>query len=146
MRAGTSILRPSEVRTKRGWAARWVCPALATTHLRQLQLSRVVHWQSLKRRAGWPLSALSKAASARSASISATSQMLRARPNRQLTRLCSHHAIKASRAKPELARNTIFTSGQCLRICPTMRSTSSRAPAAPSMFERRSFEASSWRP
>ena len=48
----------------------------------RLQLSRVLQVKSLKRRAGFPLLWLSAAASASSASISATSRALRARPNR----------------------------------------------------------------
>ena len=55
-------------------------------------------------------------------------------------------AINSSRAKPESARSTILTRGQRARIWATMRSTSSRAPADASMFERRSLAASRCRP
>jgi len=54
--------------------------------------------------------------------------------------------MSASRAKPESARSRIATRGQRARMWPTMRATSSTAPAEASMFERRSLAASSWLP
>jgi hypothetical protein len=60
--------------------------------------------------------------------------------------LASHHAISASRAKPESARSNTRTRGQHARTWATIRATSSTAPAAASMLERRSLAASRWRP
>jgi len=75
-----------------------------------------------------------------------TSRGLRARPNRKSTRFSSHQTISASRAKPPSPRSTMRTRGQQARTWPTMRATSSTAPAEASMFERLSFAASRWRP
>ena len=55
-------------------------------------------------------------------------------------------AISVSRAKPPSARSTIRTRGQRARMWATIRATSSTAPAEASMFERRSFAVSRWRP
>jgi hypothetical protein len=74
--------------------------------------------------------------------IASSRRSLRARPNRKSTRFASHHAISASRAKPESPRSRMRTRGQRRRIRATMRATSSIAPAAPSIFDRRSFAAS----
>jgi hypothetical protein len=54
--------------------------------------------------------------------------------------------MRASRAKPLSARSRIFARRQRARICRTMRSISSTAPADASMFERLSLAASSWPP
>jgi hypothetical protein len=54
--------------------------------------------------------------------------------------------ISASRAKPPSPRRMIRTRGQRPRICPTMRATSSTAPAEASMLARLSLAASRWRP
>ena len=75
-----------------------------------------------------------------------TKRSLRASPKTKSTRLASHPRISASRAKPESARSKISTRGQRARIWATMRATSSTAPGDASMFERRSFAASSWLP
>lgn len=56
------------------------------------------------------------------------------------------HFISDSLAKPLSARSMSFTRGQRSRICPTMRATSSTAPAEASMFERRSVAARRCRP
>ena len=69
-----------------------------------------------------------------------------ARPKTKSTRCASHQAMVASRAKPESARSRMRTLGQRARIRRTMRSTSSTAPAEPSMFDRRSLAASRCRP
>ena len=58
--------------------------------------------KSLKRRAGLPLCWLSSAAAASSASISPTSRVSRAKPNRKSMPLVSHQVISPSRAKPNL--------------------------------------------
>ena len=78
--------------------------------------------------------------------ISSTRRGLRARPKTKSTRFASHQAISASRAKPLSARSRIRTRGQRARIWPTMRATSSTAPAEASMLERRSLAASRCRP
>jgi hypothetical protein len=52
----------------------------------------------------------------------------------------------ASRAKPLPARSRIRARGQWWRIRPTMRATSSTAPAEASMSARRSLAASRCRP
>ena len=67
---------------KRGLASPCVHSALAMTRRLRLQLSSVLHWKSLKRRAGWPLVSAIARAAASSASIIATSRALRASPNR----------------------------------------------------------------
>jgi hypothetical protein len=56
--------------------------------------------------------------------------------------LSSHQRINPSRQKPESARSTMRVFGHRARTCQTMRSTSSIAAAAPSMFAGRSFAAS----
>ena len=68
--------------TKRGLASPPVHSALATTRRSRLQLSRVVQVKSLKRRAGVPLFWLQLGGSREFGPISATSRVLRARPNR----------------------------------------------------------------
>ena len=55
--------------------------------------------------------------------------------------MTSHQLIRASRAKPELARSTMRTSGHRMRIWATMRAVSSTAPAAAAMLARRSLDA-----
>src|SRR2546422_6302159 len=45
------------------------------------------------------------------------------------TACVSHHAISSWRQKPESARSTIRTFGHRLRICATIRATSSGLPA-----------------
>ena len=52
----------------------------------------------------------------------------------------------ASRAKLGSPRSRMRTRGQRRRICATIRTTSSTAPAEASMLERRSFAASRCRP
>jgi hypothetical protein len=59
-------------------------------------------------------------------------------------RLAPRHELV--RAKPESARSRILTCGHRARIWPTMRATSSLAPADASRFERRSLAASRCRP
>jgi len=98
--------------------------------------------KSLNRRAGCPLAWLSLRASTSSAPIVRVRRTFLASPKMKSTPLASHHAIIASRAKPESARRMMRTSGQRARICATMRAISSIAPAAPSMFAGRSFAAS----
>src|SRR5690606_34390452 len=71
---------------------------------------------------------------------------VRARPKRKSTRLVSHQAISPSRAKPESPRSRMRVRGQRPRIWPTMRATSSTAPAAASWLDRLSRAASRWRP
>lgn len=71
-------LQGGDDETRIGLALRTL--ALAMTRLRQAQLSSVVHMKSLKRRPGLPLVEASASACARSASISATRRLLRARP------------------------------------------------------------------
>src|SRR5690606_3095688 len=51
-----------------------------------------------------------------------------------------------SRAKPESPRSRMRVRGQRPRIWPTMRATSSTAPAAASWLDRLSRAASRWRP
>src|SRR5262249_4796876 len=104
----------------------WVHSALAMTRRGRLQLSRVAHWNSLKRRAAWPLLLLSTSAAASSVAISPTRRRFLARPNRKSTPLRSHHRISASRANPESPRSTMPTSGQRARICATMRDRAGR--------------------
>jgi hypothetical protein len=60
--------------------------------------------------------------------------------------LFSHHAISASRAKPESARSKMRTLGQRWRIWATIRATSSMLPALASMLAGRNFAASRCRP
>jgi hypothetical protein len=54
--------------------------------------------------------------------------------------------MMASRQKPLSARSRMRTLGQRARIWPTMRASSSVAPAEASMFDRPSFAASRCRP
>ena len=124
----------------------FVHSALATTRRSQLQLLRVLHLKSLKRRAGLPVRRLSASARSSSSLISAMSRSFFAKPKIKSTSLASHQAISSSRAKPLSARSRIRTFGHRLRICATMRATSSTAPAAASRFARRSLAASRWRP
>jgi hypothetical protein len=90
--------------TKRGLASPSVNSALATTRRSRLQLSRVVHLNSLKVRAGLPVRRLFASACASSPAIMPISRSFFARPNRKCTPFASHHAISKSRAKPESAR------------------------------------------
>lgn len=62
------------------------------------------------------------------------------------TSLASHQTISASRVNPESARSRMRTLGQVVRIWPTSRATSSKAPAAASMFEGLSLAAGRCRP
>jgi len=54
--------------------------------------------------------------------------------------------MMGSRQKPLSARSRTRTRGQRARMRPTMRASSSVAPAEASMFDRRSFAPSRWRP
>jgi hypothetical protein len=54
--------------------------------------------------------------------------------------------MMGSRQKPLSARSRTRTRGQRARIRPMMRASSSVAPAEASMFDRRSFAPSRWRP
>jgi hypothetical protein len=54
--------------------------------------------------------------------------------------------MMVSRANPLPARSRIFTRRQRARICRTIRSISSTAPAEASMFERLSLAVSRCRP
>ena len=67
---------------KRGLALPCVHSALPITRRARLQLFSVAQLKSRKRRAGLPLASLAACACAISASISAASRSLRARPNR----------------------------------------------------------------
>lgn len=96
--------------------------------------------------AAFPVRSLSSIASASSVSISATGRWFLARPNRKSTLFPSHQRISSSRQKPLSGRSKMRVRGQWLQICVIIRSISSHAPAAPSMFERRSLAASRCRP
>ena len=125
---------------KRGLASSSVHSAFATTRRWRLQLVRVLHLKSLKRRAGLPVRRLCTAACSSSALISAISRSVFASPNRKSTPLVSHQTISSSRAKPESARSRMRTHGHRRRIWATMRATSSTEPAAASMFARPAWQ------
>jgi hypothetical protein len=57
---------------------------------------------------------------------------VRTKPNTRSTRSASHQAISASRANPESARSRMRVLGQRVQTWPTIRATSSTAPALPS--------------
>jgi Transposase DDE domain group 1 len=97
--------------------------------------------EPVNRRAGAPRVRLSSRAIMSSAPIARLRRAFLASPKMKSTPLASHHAISASRAKPESARKMIRTSGQRPRICATMRAISSTAPADASMLARRSWAA-----
>jgi hypothetical protein len=93
-----------------------------------------------------PVADASASACRSSTLISSTSRALRASPNTKSTWFISHQAISASRANPESARSRMRVRGQRLRICATMRATSSTEPALASMFDGLSLAASRCRP
>jgi hypothetical protein len=86
----------------------------------RLQLLRVVQISSLKRRAASPVVWLCVHASANSASIARVRRTFLASPKMKSIPLASHHAISASRAKPESARRMMRVCGQRARICATI--------------------------
>jgi hypothetical protein len=69
-----------------------------------------------------------------------------AKPNRKSTLLFSHHAISASRAKPESARSRMRTFDQRWRMRATIRAISSTLPALASMLAGRNLAANRYRP
>ena len=54
--------------------------------------------------------------------------------------------MMASRAKPLSPRRTMRTRGQRLRMCVTMRASSSLAPNHVAILAGRSLDANKWRP
>ena len=135
--------RSSEVTTKRGLASPWVHSALATTRRRRLQLSRVVHMKSLKRRADLPVCWLCLGLLRRSSASISLDQAYCCAPGRTGNRRgCSRTRPSTPRGQSPIGAQQDRTSGQRCRICATMRSTSSNAPAE----LHRYWQAAAWPP
>ena len=104
------------------------------------------HVKSLKRRADRPLFWLCSAAAASSASISPTSRLFFARPNKKLIPY-SHTMPSAPRGQnPKSARSKMRTRGQRWRMRATTRAISSTLPALASMLAGRSLATNKCRP
>ena len=125
---------------KRGLASPCVHSALAMTRRLRLQLSSVLHWKSLKRRAG-SAGLLGRRLAPRQAPLRSWRPGGRCGPARtDNPRGSARTTPSAPRAQsPESARSTMRTNGQRARICRTIRATSSTLPAPASMSERRSL-------
>ena len=111
--------------------------ALATTRRLRLQLFSVRHRNERNRRDAAPVCMLRTRERRSALAIRACSRLFPARPMTVSTPAPSAHASTASRQKPESVRRMMRTSGQCSRICRTIRSSTGVMSVATSFLALR---------